>query len=118
MPVLTARQTGIEVLRALCVLALIFLSFAHTPVTAATAGPDVLTAALDMSYCGDLPDDPKAHAPCHACRIGGGADLPPPCDIALPVAVVVASVAYGATPSLSLPAAPIHSFNARGPPIA
>ena len=104
-------------LRALCVLALIFLSFGHAPVTAATAGPDVLTAALDMSYCGDLPDDPRAHAPCHACRIGGGADLPPPCEIALPVAVV-ADVAYGAMPALNPPAAPIHSFNARGPPTA
>lgn len=113
----TVRQTGVEVLRALCVLALIFLSFAHAPSTAVTSGPDVLTAPLDMSYCGDLPDDPKSHAPCHACRIGGGADLPPPCDIALPAAVV-ADVAYGAMPSLSLPAAPIHSFNARGPPIA
>ncbi len=114
---LTVRQTGVEVLRALCVLALIFLSFAHAPVTAAAGSPYVLTAALDMSYCGDLPDDPRAHAPCHACRIGGGADLPPPCDIALPVAVV-ADVAYGAMPSLSLPATPIHSFDARGPPVA
>jgi len=115
--VLTARQTGVEVLRALCVLALIFLSFAHAPVTAATSGSDVLTAALDMSYCGDLPDDPKAHVPCHACRIGSGADLPPPCAIALPIAVV-ADVAYGAMPSLNLPAAPPNSFDARGPPIA
>ena len=114
---LTVRQTGIEVLRALCVLALIFLSFAHTPVTAVASSPAVLNAALDMSYCGDLPDDPKAHAACHACRIGGSADLPPPCNIALPV-TVVADVAYGAMPSLSLPATPIHSFNARGPPIA
>lgn len=114
---LTVRQTGIEVLRALCVLALIFLSFGHAPVTAATSGPDVLTAALDMSYCGDLPDDPRAHAPCHACRIGGGADLPPPCEIALPVAVV-AHVAYGAMPALNPPATPIYSFNARGPPVA
>ena len=114
---LTAQQTGTEVLRALCVLALIFLSFAHSPVAAAASGPDVLTAALDMSYCGDIPGDPKAHAPCHACRIGGAADLPPPCAIAVPVAVV-ADVAYGAMPLLSLPATPIHSFNARGPPIA
>ena len=114
---LNARNMGIEVLRAFVVLALMFLSFAHAPVTAADAGPAVLTAALDMSYCGDLPDDPKAHAPCHACRIGGGADLPPPCAIAIPVAVVT-SVAWGAMPSLSLPATPLHSFDARGPPLA
>jgi hypothetical protein len=112
--VLTVRQTGVEVLRALCVLALIFLSFGHTPVTAASSSPDVLTAALDMSYCGDLPDDPRAHAPCHACRIGG-VDLPPPCDIAIPVAML-ADVAYGALPTLSLPAEPLGTATARGPP--
>lgn len=105
---------GTELLHALVVLALIFLSFAHTPVAAAPAGQDTLTAALDMSYCGDTPDDPRAHAPCHACRIGGAA-LPPPCDIAVPV-VVVAAVAYGALPILHLPAEPLGSATARGPP--
>lgn len=114
---LTARQTGIEVLRALCVLALIFLSFAHTSVASAGPVPDTLTAALDLSYCGDMPDNPKAHAPCHACRIGGGADLPPPCTIAVPVALV-ADVAYGALPVLQQPANPARPFNARGPPLA
>lgn len=114
---LTARQTGVEVLRALVVLALLFLSFAHNPASAATPGPDTLTAALDLSYCGDLPDDPRAHAPCHACRIGGGADLPPSAAIALPVAVI-AGVAYGAMPVLAPPAAPARAFNARGPPLA
>lgn len=112
-----ARNMAIEGVRALLVLALIFLSFAHTPVALASAGPDTLTAALDMSYCGDVPDDPQAHAPCHACRIGGGADLPPPCTVATPV-VVVADVAWGAMASLSLPAAPPRSFDARGPPRA
>lgn len=106
---------GIEVVCAFVVLALIFLSFAHAPVAAASTGQDTLTAALDMSYCGDLPDDPKAHAPCHACRIGGGADLPPPCGIAVPVAVV-ADVAYGALPTLHLPAEPFGTATARGPP--
>lgn len=117
MPALTARQTGIEVLRALCVLALIFLSFAHAPVTAAVAGPDILTAAVDLSYCGDLPDDPRAHAPCHACRIGGGADLPPPCGFAVPVAIV-ADLAYGSMPVLVPPATSFRPFDARGPPAA
>ena len=112
-----ARNMAIEGVRALLVLALIFLSFAHTPVAPASAGPDPLTAALDMSYCGDLPGDPRAHAPCHACRIGGGADVAPPSTVATPV-VVVAEVAWGAMASLSLPAAAPHSFDARGPPRA
>jgi len=115
LPVLNARNMGRELLHALVVLALIFLSFAHAPLAAETTGQDTLTAALDMSYCGDTPDDPKAHAPCHACRIGGGADLPPPCDIAVPVAVV-ADVAYGALPTLHLPAEPLGTATARGPP--
>jgi hypothetical protein len=115
---LTPRKMGIETLRALVVLALVFLSFAHTPPGAGAGSHDVLTAAIDASWCGDAPDgDGKGHAPCHACRIGGGADLPPPCNVPLPV-TVVADVAYGAMPTLSLPATPIHSFNARGPPIA
>jgi hypothetical protein len=114
--VLDARNIGEELLRALVVLALIFLSFAHTPGVAAEAGPATLTAALDMSYCGDMPDDPRAHAPCHACRIGGGADLPPPCAIAIPV-VVLADVAYGALPALLLPAEPLGTATARGPPL-
>lgn len=112
-----ARNMAIEGLRALAVLALAFLSFAHTPVALASSGPDTLAAALDMSYCGDLPDTPRAHAPCHACRIGGSADLVPPCTIAIP-AVVLTDVAWGAMPSLSLPATPLHSFDARGPPYA
>ena len=112
-----ARNMGVEGLRALLVLALIFLSFAHAPAVASAPGPDTLTATLDMSYCGDLPDDPRAHAPCHACRIGGGADLVPPSAIAAPVAVL-ADVAWGAMPSLGLPATPPRPFDARGPPYA
>lgn len=112
-----ARNMAIEGLRALLVLALIFLSFAHTPVALASPGPDTVAAALDMSYCGDLPDTPQAHAPCHACRIGGSADLVPPVAIAVPAATL-ADVAWGAIPSLSLPAATLYSFDARGPPRA
>lgn len=107
-----------DVLRAALVLALVFLSFAHTPVAASAGHPDALTAAVDASWCGDAPDgDSKAHAPCHACRIGAGADLPPPCDIPL-APVTVADVAYGALPILHLPAEPLGHATARGPPIA
>lgn len=115
MPV--ARLTITEVLRALGVLALVFLSFAQAPVAAVTTGPAAIATALDMSYCGDLPDDPKAHAPCHACRTGSAAALPPPCDMAIPV-TVVADIAYDALPSLGLLSSPPRSFDARGPPLA
>jgi hypothetical protein len=109
---------AIEVVRAALVLALVFLSFAHTPVDASAGPHDVLTAAIDASWCGDAPDnDSKAHAPCHACRIGAGADLPLPCGIP-PAPVTVATVAYGALPTLHLPAEPLGHATARGPPRA
>ena len=114
---MTRARTGTEILRALLVLALIFLNFAHQPAMAAPSAGDVMTLVASQSFCGSPIADDTGHAPCHACRIGGGADLPPPCDIALPVAVL-ADVAYGAMPTLSLPATPIHSFDARGPPSA
>jgi hypothetical protein len=117
LPVLSLRQIGSDIACAFVVLALVFLSFAHTPVSAA-APHDVLTAAVDQSWCGDAPDsDGKAHAPCHACRLGAAADQPPPCDFALP-ARLVATVAYGALPVLHLPAKPLTQYAARGPPQA
>lgn len=107
-----------DLLRACVVLALVFLSFAHAPI-AASAGPhDTLTAAVDMSWCGDAPDgDGKGHAPCHACRLGAGADLPTACAVPLPLRTV-ADVSYGALPVLSLPTALTGSYSARGPPSA
>lgn len=115
---LTARNMTIEALRAMLVLALVFLSFAHTPVGASVAHQDVLTAAVDASWCGDAPDgDGKGHAPCHACRIGAGADLPARCDVSR-APETVADVAYGALPTLHLPAKPLGHATARGPPTA
>ncbi len=88
-----ARLISIDILRALSVLALIFLSFAHAPAPDFAARQDVLTASVDFSFCGDDPagtDD--AHAPCHACRVLGSALPPPPCAaIAAPVATAPAA---------------------------
>ena len=106
-----------DIARALVVLALVFLSYAHQPINVAHAlGDDVLTVAVTADFCGDASDDGKAHAPCHACRIGGGADLPPlPCaGIEAPIAV--ASVTYfGATVRLPTVAA-YGSARPRAPP--
>lgn len=108
----------IDLLRACVVLALVFLSFAHAPIAATPGSPETLTAAIDMAWCGDAPDtESKAHTPCHACRLGAGADLPATCAVALPLRTV-AQVRYGAMPVLSLPAAPTGLFYARGPPAA
>lgn len=87
---MTGTRTATEVLRALCVLALLFLNFAHQPVFAAQSSHDVLSLAASQSFCGTPLADDEGHAPCHACRIGGGADLPPACDLPerpLPVAI-------------------------------
>ena len=101
-----------ETLLALLVLALAFLNFGHVAVSASgefTITPD--------SWCGDplLPDSPD-HSPCHACRVGSGADLPPPPAAIEPIAFVATTVAYAA-PIVAVEL-PLHSRPAqpRGPP--
>jgi len=105
-----------DIARALVVLALVFLSYAHQPVGVSQAlEHDVLTAAVSASFCGDAPEDGKAHAPCHACRIGGGADLPPPCEglVHLPMA---AEPAFPERAAVAFVVAPPDIPDARGPP--
>ena len=69
-----------DMIKALTVLALVFLSFAHQPVAVAQPDDALAFSVADLSYCGSSPDgDQGGHAPCHACR-AGLADLPlPPC---------------------------------------
>lgn len=104
-----------EVLLALLVLSLSFLSFAHQAIALPGTDP-VVSAAAD--WCGaPLGQDDAHHAPCHACRIGQGADLPaPPCDAA--AVVFSAESVFYALPLLSLDS-PDLSFatSARGPPL-
>jgi hypothetical protein len=70
------------------------------------------------SYCGDPLEGGKTqHAPCHACRIGGGADLPPPCPVAPPV-LDAAVLSYDAVESLVPPHRGAPTPFARGPPAA
>ena len=52
-------------MRALAVLALVFLSFA--PI-AGGGGADGYAASRGHDFCGTPPGDPGDHAPCHACR--------------------------------------------------
>lgn len=105
----------VEVVRALAVLALVCLNFAHAPLAAASTAGDVFAPLAATSFCGSPADDPADHAPCHACRIGGGADLPP-----LPPAVAcvpVASIAeFGAVDREVLHDAMVPRLGARAPP--
>lgn len=112
------RSIAMDLMRALCVLAVVFLNFAHqAPVLAKAAPTEVLAMAALLSFCGDgatLPDD-KGHAPCHACRLGAAADLPPaPAPLPTPCAVV--AVAWGALPVLQQPEDRPGPQSARGPP--
>jgi hypothetical protein len=110
------RHIAAELVRAFAVLALVFLSFGHQPTGAVTYDHDVLTAAVTASFCGDAPDDGKSHAPCHACRIGGGADLPPPCGglVHLPT---MAEPAFAELAAVAFVVAPPEIPDARGPPV-
>lgn len=105
-----------ELLRALCVLALFFLNFAHAPVSAATLAGPAFSAAADVGFCGTPPDeDGSQHAPCHVCRIGGGADLPPPSGLVTP-AFAVTDTTYAACAEPAAAGAVLVRPVARGPP--
>jgi len=101
-----------ETLLALLVVALTLLNYGHAAMSASGGfhvTPD--------SWCGDpLAPGSADHTPCHACRIGNGADLPPPPACIVPVTFVEMAVTYVAPPSaLDLPvrARPVQP---RGPP--
>ena len=113
-----------EAMQALLVLALVFFNFAHAPVSAAAGydgelQPYLLPAGTTFVDCGDVEEDEGlAHAPCHACRIGAAADLPPAPGSCLSVPPTAGLVAY--PPHTRLPARAIlpHSGEPRAPPVA
>lgn len=114
MPVAINRHIAIDLVRALAVLALVFLSFGHQPALALGHDHEALSAAVTASWCGDTPAD-RTHAPCHACRIGGGADLPPPCEglVHLPA---MTEPAFPELAAVAYVIAPPEIPDARGPP--
>ncbi len=105
-----------ELTRALLVLALVFFAFVHQPVPAvAHDGLGFVYTSID--YCGSAgPDDTQAHAPCHACRTGADAMLPPPPSDVVAVSLAIAPVAY-ATVAVPVQAClPFLANRNRGPP--
>lgn len=101
-----------EVLRAFCVLGLIFLNFGHSAAVFAGDAPAVTSVITD--WCGS-PDHPPDHVPCHACRIGSAADLPPPPTVAMACGLV-ATVRYDAGLALETRRATWGLPLSRGPP--
>jgi hypothetical protein len=104
---------GRETLLAALVLALVFLNFGHV----APSLGNTLAYGDGSSFCGDplTPGDPH-HAPCHACRIGAGADLPPQPGCIEPVSF--AELAAGGPVPAFLPvlSLPTSVAQPRGPP--
>lgn len=108
----------LEVMRALAVLALVFLNFAHAPLAASGPIGDAWVATAASSFCGSpIGGDDREHAPCHACRIGGGADLPPPCAAPVPL-FNVAFVPFAKVAEALVRNSDGPILGARGPPAA
>lgn len=107
----STRAILAEVMRALAVLALVFLSFAAQPATAAAAGYH--TAYASSGFCGGPPSEP-GHAPCHACR-ANPAVLPPAPSVAEPAFTAV-SVEPHAMPAQKAASRDRSPANPRAPP--
>lgn len=113
-----ARAMGRETVLALLALALFFFNFAHAvPATAYDAAltPYLVSAGAGPDDCLGDGTDGADHAPCHACRIGEGAVLPPAPGGALLARRISARVGHkrrrvpfarGRTPGTHLPRGP------------
>lgn len=114
---LTAGAAILEILRAALLLALFALNFAHAPTIASYDTNVDRAVAATISLCGDIGSTGDGrHAPCHACRLGAAADLPPPPAVPLPCGFFVEPVHY-AQLSDPLTAVPqVASYLSRGPP--
>lgn len=110
---LNRRIIGREMLLALLVLALAFLNFGHVSMS---SGGEYYRLAPD-GWCGGpvLPHAPD-HPPCHACRIGSGADLPPAPARLEPVRFVAFVIDYPALAERSVDVPTLDAPSARGPP--
>lgn len=104
---------------ALTVLALLFLSFAHQPVTLGQGlVADSFYQFADFSICGDGPSDRKTvHGPCHACRVAV-ADLPPPPCEAEPAYADFVALVFDPDNNPALSSLPGDAYNPRAPPVS
>jgi hypothetical protein len=107
----TGRQVMVELLRALCVLGLLFLNLAHVPAATAGDGGVLCGPAADAGH------GPGDQEPCPACRLTeAGCVLPP----VIGTALVRDAVAVGYDAPVVLPqqrGSVAHAW-ARGPPEA
>lgn len=105
-----------EIAKALAVLALVFLSFAHQPVAIAQpADGDVFSLADIHSYCGSPAEEEPGHAPCHACR-AGVADLPAAPCVAEPAYLAFADAGFVLSDETAPAQTEFSPANPRAPP--
>ena len=112
VPMVTTRSLMAEVVRALAVLALVFLSFAGSHALAASGYHDNHGG---YDFCGTPPDNPADHVPCHACRANPVVlpTAPAGCD---PAFAVVATSLNGPIKGLNVSSSERTSANPRAPP--
>jgi len=106
-----------ELTRALLVLALILLNLGHqsTPAVAYDGTSFTYDVAVNCGAA-DTPDQ-MGHAPCHACRLGGDAVLPPPPLLAKRVERDLAEVIYSAIVPQPQADFRVTANRSRGPPL-
>ena len=118
------RQNLAELVRALCVLALVFLSFGHQamafgPADQASPSKILLADGTVPIFCGQSgpQGDPGQHDPCPLYSIGAGFDLPAPPSNGALVFVGVSYIAYGHPRVVRVAPALVVSAQPRGPPL-
>lgn len=111
-----ARDIGGEIVKALAVLALVFLALAHQPVALDAPDDGFSFSVADLSFCGSSPDDEGGgHSPCHACR-AGIADLPSAPCVAEPAYTRFAETRFAITDDLVVRQFPFSIQKSRAPP--
>lgn len=106
-------------MRALCVLTLLFLNFGHVAPVSAGDLPLGVSSYAAATICQEpAQDDPQTHhAPCHACRIGAGADLPPPPCLVERAFAELQHVGYAEPARRVSPRPFAHILGSRAPPL-
>lgn len=114
---MTGKLTLLETVRALLVLALVFLNFAHQPALALSPDHDVMSVVASQSSCGAPITADEGHVLCHACRIGSGADLPPVAALPCPP-IAVAARLHAEPAAIAVERQAPLPLGARAPPVA
>lgn len=107
-----------EFMSALCVLALVFLSFSHQPAPAIDSTSIEVFQVTSISFCGDGPaNEHSGHSPCHACRATIAVLPTPPCVAEPAYAHFITNAFVQGTDLKPITTAP-DPYRSRAPPVA